>query len=157
LGVARLSAYRVDHVGREIPSNLPRGLNAEAAVALRNPAWNRYQASCALRQHHGALGVSSSTTSGGPWLLGERIKMVFIDHHHDGTPEQFPPHDTLIDPLAFAGRIAHVADFVPVEETGPLIVAPELRTGIELSEVGERLFKSPLLPVGRAPRAQRGR
>ena len=39
-----------------------------------------------------------------------------------------------------------------VPKTGPLIVAPKLRAGIQLGKVGERLFKSPVLPVGRTPR-----
>ena len=82
----------------------------------------------------------------------ERVEAVFEDHHHIEAAQQLAQHDTLVDTLAAAERVARIADLFPIPEGGAAVVAPEFGAGIQRREVGERLGRPALAPIGGAAR-----
>src|SRR5215470_9623805 len=77
----------------------------------------------------------------------QRIELIFQDHHHVNAPQEFSEHDTLVDTLALAERIARIRYLLPVFERCALVVPPKLRAHIELLPIAQPLMKSTDLPV----------
>ena len=70
-------------------------------------------------------------------------------HLHLDAAQQLAQQDALVDALPLVERIADVVDLLPVLERRALVVAPELRAGVEGREVDQRLRRS------RAPSSRR--
>jgi hypothetical protein len=71
--------------------------------------------------------------TGGPWRMqaDQRVKLVLQNHHHIYMAQQLAQHDAFVYTLAPAQRIARISNLFPVLKGCALIIAPELRAGIE--------------------------